>query len=121
MDLAIPRACIAAGLHYCDIADSSAFVLAIAALDAAARERGVVVISGASSVPALSGAAIRALAADMEHVAAIEMISASNRAAAGPAVAATILGQVGKPFRIWRGGRGKAARQLYPDVEPSPT
>ena len=106
MDLAIPRACIAAGVHYCDIADSTAFVLAIAHLDAVARERGVVVISGASSVPALSGAAVRALAADMDHVTAVEMaISASNRAAAGPAVAAAILGQVGKPFRIWRGGR----------------
>lgn len=106
MDLAIPSACIAAGVHYCDIADSTAFVLAIADLDAAARERGVVAISGASSVPALSGAAVRALATDMERVTAVEMaISASNRAAAGPAVAAAILGQVGQPFRIWRGGR----------------
>lgn len=106
MDLAIPRACIAAGVHYCDIADSTAFVLAIADLDAAARERDVVVISGASSVPALSSAAVRALVTDMEHVSAVEMaISASNRAAAGPAVAAAILGQVGQPFRIWRGRR----------------
>lgn len=106
MDLAIPRACIAAGVHYCDIADSTAFVLAIRGLNATARERGVVVISGASSVAALSGAAVRALAMDMEHVTAVEMaISASNRAAAGPAVAAAILGQVGKPFHIWRGGR----------------
>jgi hypothetical protein len=106
MDLTIPRACIAAGIHYCDIADSTAFVQALATLDEAARDRGVVVMSGASSVPALSGAAIRALSADIEHVTAIEIaISASNRAAAGPAVAAAILGQVGKPFCLWRGKR----------------
>lgn len=106
MDLAIPRACIAAGVHYCDIADSTAFVLAIAGLSSAARESGVAVISGASSVPALSSAAIRALAENMDRVTAVEMaISASNRAAAGPAVAAAILGQVGKPFRLWRGSR----------------
>ena len=106
MDLTIPRACIAAGVHYCDIADGRAFVEAVSALDKAACEAGVAVISGASSVPALSGAAIASLACGMENVTAVEMaISASNRAAAGPAVAAAILGQVGKPFALRRGGR----------------
>lgn len=106
MDLTIPRACIAARVHYCDIADSRAFVAVIAALDDSARAAGVVVISGASSVPALSGAVIASLTRGMERVTAVEMaISASNRAAAGPAVAAAILGQVGKPFALWRSGR----------------
>lgn len=105
MDLTVPRACIAAGVHYCDIADSRAFVEAVAGLDKAASDAGVVVISGASSVPALSGAAIASLARGMESVTAVEMaISASNQAAAGPAVAAAILGQVGKPFMLRRGG-----------------
>lgn len=106
MDLAVPRACIDAGVHYCDIADSTAFVKAISDLDATARERGVALISGASSVPALSGAAIRELSADLTSVTAVEMaISASNQAAAGPSVAAAILSQVGKPFHLWRGKR----------------
>lgn len=106
MDLAIPRACIAAGVHYCDIADSTAFVRAISELDHAARARGVAAISGASSVPALSGAATRELSAGIDRISAVEIaISASNRAAAGPAVAAAILAQVGLPFRIWRNGR----------------
>lgn len=110
MDLAIARACIAAGVHYCDIADSTAFVQAIANLDAAACERGVALISGASSVPALSGAVIRALSTGLDRVSAVEIaISASNQAAAGPAVAAAILGQVGKPFRLWRGKREATA------------
>lgn len=104
--MAIPRACITAGVHYCDIADGRAFVDAIASLDSTAKAAGVVVISGASSVPALSGAVVRALAGGMERVMAVEMaISASNRAAAGPAVAAAILGQVGRPFTLRRGGR----------------
>lgn len=106
MDLAIPRACIAAGVHYCDIADSTAFVGAISELDHAARAQGVAAISGASSVPALSGAATRALSAGIDRISAVEIaISASNRAAAGPAVAAAILAQVGLPFRIWRNGQ----------------
>ena len=106
MDHAVPAACIAAGIHYVDIADGRAFVCSIGALDDAAKAAGVVVLSGASSVPALSGAAVRRLAEGMDRVSAVEMaISASNRATAGPAVAASILGQVGQPMRLWRGQR----------------
>jgi hypothetical protein len=106
MDDAVPRACIAAGVHYCDIADSRDFVIGIGRLDEAARAAGVVVIAGASSVPALSGAVVRELASGLNQVTAVEIaISASNRATAGPAVAKAILGQVGKPIRLREGGR----------------
>jgi hypothetical protein len=107
----VPRACIAAGVHYLDIADARDFVAGIAALDADARAAGVAVIAGASSVPALSGAAVRALAEGMEVVRAVEMaISASSRATAGRSVAAAILGQVGRPLLLWRGQRRTTAR-----------
>lgn len=110
MDLAVPRACIASGVHYCDIADSTAFVRAIASLDDAARAAGVTVLSGASSVPALSGAVVRELSAGMERVAKVEMaISASNQASAGASVAAAILQQIGKPFALRRHGRAEVA------------
>lgn len=110
MDHTIPSACIAAGVHYIDIADSRDFVCGIRALDDAARAAGVVVLSGASSVPALSGAAVRHLAQGMDRVRAVEMaISASNKATAGPAVSAAILGQVGQPMHIWRGQRWATA------------
>ena len=106
MDHTVPRAAIAAGVHYCDIADGSAFVTGIRALDEEARTAGVVVLSGASSVPALSGAVVRELARGMDTVTSVEMaISASNRATAGGSVAAAIIGQVGLPFRLWRGRR----------------
>ena len=106
MDYQVPDACIAAGVHYCDIADGRGFVCGIGTLDAAARVAGVAVIAGGSSVPALSGAVVRALAESFDQVHAVEMaISASNRATAGPAVAAAILGQVGQPLRLFRAGR----------------
>lgn len=106
MDHGIPAACIAARVHYVDIADSRDFVCGIHALDEAAKIAGVVLMSGASSVPALSGAAIRFMAQGMDRICAVEMaISASNKAIAGPAVAAAILGQVGQPMSIWRGQR----------------
>lgn len=106
MDHTIPKACIVAGVHYIDIANSRDFVCGIRVLDEAARAAGVVVLSGASSVPALSGATVRHLAQGMDRVRSVEMaISVSNKATAGPAVSAAIPGQVGQPMRIWRGQR----------------
>ena len=102
----LPRACIAAGVPYLDLADGRAFVAGIGILDGAAKAAGVAVIAGASSVPALSGAVVRELVAGMDGVTAIEMaISASNRASAGASVAAAILSYVGRPLQLWRGGR----------------
>jgi hypothetical protein len=103
-DLAVPRACIAAGIHYLDLADARDFVGRIGALDAAARAAGVAVIAGASSLPALSGAAVRRLAAGMDDVRAVEIaLSISNRAGAGASAAAAMLSYVGRPIRLWRG------------------
>ncbi len=70
----------------------------------------VPVISGASSVPALSGAVIRRLAENMDRVEAVEMaISASNRSSAGASVAAAALSYAGRPIRLWRGKRWATA------------
>lgn len=102
----VPRACMAAGVPYLDLADGRDFVARIGALDAEARAAGVAVIAGASSVPALSGAAVRVLAEGMDRVTTVEAaISASNRATAGRSVAAAILSYVGRPIRLWRAGR----------------
>lgn len=102
----VVRAAIAAGCHYLDLADGRDFVAGIGALDGAARHAGVTVVSGASSVPALSGAVLRSLTGDIERVDAVEMaISASNRATAGPSVTRAILSYLGRPIRLWRAGR----------------
>ncbi len=102
----IAEACIAEGIAYLDLADAREFVCGIRVLDEAAKHAGIAVITGASSVPALSGAVIRKLAAGLDQISAIEMaISASNRATAGPSVASAILSYVGKPIGLWRGKR----------------
>eukprot|EP01128_Nolandella_sp_AFSM9_P000003 TRINITY_DN10008_c0_g1_i1.p1 TRINITY_DN10008_c0_g1~~TRINITY_DN10008_c0_g1_i1.p1 ORF type:complete len:390 (+),score=73.08 TRINITY_DN10008_c0_g1_i1:23-1171(+) len=54
----VAEACIAAGVNYVDIADGREFVSNICKLDSAAKEKGVLVVSGASSVPALSSAVV---------------------------------------------------------------
>jgi len=102
----VAEACIACGVHYIDLADARDFVCGIGRLDAAALAAGVAVVSGGSSVPALSGAVIAELAQGMAEVCSVETsISASNRATAGASVAAAILSYVGKPVRLWRGRR----------------
>lgn len=104
-DYRVPEACIAQGVHYIDLADARAFVCEIGTLDERARTAGVAVISGASSVPALSGAVLAELAQGMEEVRSVDMsISASNKASAGASVATAILSYVGKPLRLWKGG-----------------
>lgn len=95
----VARACIDAGVHYVDLADGREFVAGIAALDAAARAAGVAVISGASSVPALSGAAADDLARGLAAVTAIDIgISPGNRTERGLATVAAVLGYCGRPL-----------------------
>lgn len=102
--LHVPEACIAAGIHYLDLADARDFIGRIGALDAAARAAGVAIVAGASSLPALSGAVARRLAVGMDDVRAVEIaLSISNRGGAGAAAAAAILSYVGQPIRLWRG------------------
>ena len=100
----VADACVAMRIPYLDLADAREFVTGIAALDKAARAAGVAIISGASSVPALSGAIIRRLAEGLDSVDSVEMaLSASNRASAGASIAAAMLSYIGQPIRLWRG------------------
>jgi NAD(P)-dependent dehydrogenase (short-subunit alcohol dehydrogenase family) len=104
IDYRLPEACIAAGCHYLDLADGRDFVCGIGALDAAAKAAGVAIISGASSLPALSGAVCDRLAGGLDRISEIDAaLSASNRVAGGVSVTRAILSYVGKPVRLWRG------------------
>lgn len=100
----LARLCIENGIDYLDISDDAGFTAGIAALDAEARQAGRRVLSGASSVPGLSSSAVRALAAGLDEISLIETaILPGNRAPRGRSVMASILGQVGRSFCIWRG------------------
>lgn len=99
----LARTAIAAGVHYLDLSDNAAFCAGISRLDAEARAAGVCVVSGLSSVPALSSAAVRALAgADRPRAIDIAILP-GNRSPRGLSVMASILSQAGRPLRVWRG------------------
>lgn len=108
-DCRVPRACIDMGVPYFDLADARDFVCGIGALDKKARAAGVTVIAGASTAPALTGAVVRKLAEGLDRVDQVEIaLSASARITAGASVARAILSYVGRPVRLWRGGRWQA-------------
>ena len=67
-DYTLARACIEARCHYVDLADARAFVTGIAALDTEAKVAGVAVISGASTVPGLSSAVVKAMEPRFEAI-----------------------------------------------------
>ena len=101
-DYSLAEACIAAGVHYIDLADSHRFVASITRLDAAARAKNVAIISGASTVPALSGAVVAQ--SGLTPLSVRIGISPGNRAPRGASLVAAIMAQAGKPLPIWRGG-----------------
>lgn len=106
----LPKACIEHGVHYFDLADDAEFATGIGSLDAAAQQAGVVVLSGASSVPTLSAAAVEALRLGMTEIDSIETtILPGNRAPRGRSVVSAVVGQVGRPMRVWKGGAWRAA------------
>jgi hypothetical protein len=98
-DYRVARAAIAAGVHYVDLADARAFVTGIAALDPEARRAGVLVVSGASSVPAIPGAVLEAYGGQLARLDAVEtIISPANSFDPGVGTTRSILGTIGRPL-----------------------
>jgi hypothetical protein len=120
----VVEAAIAARKHYIDLADGREFVGTIGRYDEDARAGGVAVISGASSIPALSHAAIDGLVAGWQAIDALRIgIFPGNRAPRGLSVVEAILSYVGRPVRVfidgnWREvpGWGMLHREHIPGV-----
>ncbi len=123
-DLTLPRRCAAAGIHYVDIADDRARVAGIVQLDALARSKDVLIVSGASTVPAISTAMVEALVQQsgdrLAEVVSIDVgISPGNRAPRGLATVRAILSYCGQPIPAITGeapeyGWGGLTRFDYP-------
>lgn len=107
------EACIARGVSYLDLADGSDFVLGVEAFELAARQAGVFVISGTSTCPALTAAAVAAMTQGWTAVEAISAgIAPSPHARVGENVIRAITSYAGKPVALRRGGRPATGRGL---------
>lgn len=90
---------ISAGAHYVDLADGRSFVRDITKLNAKATHANVFVISGASTVPALSSAAVADLSNGLSELQRIEIaISPGNKFDPGVATTQSIFSYVGRPI-----------------------
>ncbi|WP_440875372.1 saccharopine dehydrogenase family protein [Thalassotalea sp. PLHSN55] len=105
-DYRVPKACIECGAHYIDLADDRRFVCDIAELDNEAKDKGVLIVSGASSVPGLSSAVVERYQNQFNTIDSINLaIAPGNKAERGLATVEAILSYTGHPLNVFKEGR----------------
>jgi hypothetical protein len=122
-DYGIAETCIRQKVHYIDLADGRDFVTGISRLDSTAKEAGVSVISGASTVPCLSSAVLEHYRHEFSDIDELEFgISPGQKAERGLATTQGILTYIGKPLKPAPGdvkpryGWQDIYRQEYPEL-----
>ncbi|MDR6957661.1 hypothetical protein J2W43_001642 [Pseudomonas brassicacearum] len=101
---AVAESCIDAGVNYCDLSDSRAFVSGIGVLDARARQAGVAILSGCSSVPTLSAAIIDQQRHRFQRIDSIEHGISSSAKMPGLSTVEGVLAYAGKPIKQLKDG-----------------
>lgn len=102
----VAEACIDCGAHYIDLADGREFVAGIHGLDIKAKQAGVTVISGASSVPCLTSALIEHYKGEFKVLENLDYgITTAQKTTRGIATTAAILSYTGQPFETLIGGK----------------
>lgn len=107
-DYSVAEICIDLGIHYIDLSDNRAYVSGIRSLQVKATQASVIVISGASTVPALSSAVIDHFQHDFGCMDALDYgVTPGNQTDRGIGTVAAILSYVGKPFKTLVNGDWK--------------
>ena len=102
----VAEACIAQRCHYIDLADARDFVAKISRLHERACKAGVLVISGASSVPCLTSAIIDHYREDFAKVTRVDYaIATAQQTNRGLATTSAVLSYAGKSFETLINGR----------------
>jgi hypothetical protein len=105
-DYRLASAAVAAGAHYLDIADGRSFISEFAAaLEGPAQTAGVRAVTGASSTPALSDAALSTLVSGWIELASAEVaLYPGAKAPRGLSVVRAVLSYAGRPVRLFSNG-----------------
>jgi saccharopine dehydrogenase-like NADP-dependent oxidoreductase len=100
-DYHVAKLSIEAGSHYLDLSDARQFVVGIGTLDLVARQQGVFVTSGVSSVPAITFALIKELSPEFSRIDQINIgLSPGNQNPRGASTIAAILTYLGKQVTV---------------------
>lgn len=108
-DYRVASAAITAGANYMDLADGRDFVSGIEQLDSLAKQRGVFITSGASSLPALSSAVVDRYLPRFKRLDSIRHGIGSGARAPGIATMNGVFGYCGKPFLQLENGEWQTA------------
>ena len=119
----VAEACAGLGIHYVDLADGRAHVDGITRLNRRAQQKNCLIVSGASTVPAVSAALVDMLVPEFDRVSEIHTcISPGNKNPRGVATVRAILSYAGQSMRLkengrWRYGFGwsEAEKVAFPD------
>jgi hypothetical protein len=123
MTLALPKACLAAGVHYVDIADHRGWIDQLRTLDHEFRERSLTAAVGCSSLPGISGALAILAARRLPSVERARItLFIGNRNPKGEAAVRAAMTQLGRPFPApqgtLRGFHGRETVTLPPPFGP---
>ncbi|MFV1998395.1 MAG: saccharopine dehydrogenase family protein [Acidiferrobacterales bacterium] len=104
--LAVPRFCAKSGIHYIDLADDRGYVNEVLRLNAQARRGGSLLVTGASSMPAMAAVLTDSLAVYFDKIGEIRTFTVGgNTVPFGRASVYSLLSKIGEKLRSKRRGR----------------
>lgn len=92
-------------MNYCDLSDCRTFVNGVGVLDVHAKQAGVAILSGCSSVPTLSSALIDQYRSRFSRIDSIEHGISSSAKMPGLSTIEGVLAYAGKPIKQLRNGQ----------------
>ncbi len=102
----VAEACIACGSHYVDLADGREFVERFGALHEKASREGVLLVSGASTLPGVSSAVVDHVRSNFESIHSIETsIAPAHQTPRGAGTVGAVLSYCGAPFEVFENGQ----------------
>lgn len=105
-DYGVAKACILSGSHYIDLADGRDFVQGFDGLHEEAKKKGVLLVSGASTLPGLSSVVIDSLRNKFKSIKKIEIsIAPAHQTPRGASTIAAVLSYCGMPFEVLVDGK----------------
>ncbi|MEE8388573.1 MAG: saccharopine dehydrogenase NADP-binding domain-containing protein, partial [Acidiferrobacterales bacterium] len=104
--LTVARFCAKSGVHYIDLADDRSFVNGVLRLNAQAKRSGSLLVTGASSMPAIATVLVDSLAGYFDKINEVRVFAVGgNQVPNGRASAYSLLSKIGGTMRSKRRGR----------------